>query len=254
MSVAWPRPDTGVESRLRAGLDGWRGALLIVAGWLAAAPFSVWAVADRLGANPSRETFLGLAGLIAGVGIVATLVSIRSSYLAVTPDSLQIGRPPRETVVEFAEIESIVEGLPAGESLWMRVGRLERTSGAAMHHVAAMRRDALLIRLVVGRYLALYISPVHFANPYERAPDGAPRAQQPQDRRGRQLYSGGGPPAEERRLQRHPDALNPPPRGRWNLRILKKLACNPRRRSTTGELVADAAHEGRSSKRLRLAR
>jgi hypothetical protein len=158
MSLAWPRPDTVVESRLRAGLDGWRGALLIVGFWLAAAPFLVWAVADRLGADPSRETFLGLAGLIAGVGIVATLVSIRSAYLAVTPDSLQLGRRPSETVVELAEIESIVKGLPVGKPWWMRTG------GVLNSRVAAIRRDSLLIRLAGGRYLALYISPVHFAN------------------------------------------------------------------------------------------
>jgi hypothetical protein len=108
---------------------------------------------------------LGLAGLIAGVGIVATRVSIRSSYLAVTPDSLEVGRRPRETVVDFAEIESIGEGLSVGESLFMRAGRLEHTSRVVIGHLAAIRRDSLLIRLAGGRYLALYISPVHFASP-----------------------------------------------------------------------------------------
>ncbi len=172
-----------------------RGAILIVAGWLAAAPFSVWAIADRIGADPSRETFLGLAALIAGVGIVATLVSIRSAYVAVTPDSLELGRRPRKTVVEFAEIGSIVEGLPAGESLSMRIGRLEHTSGVVIHRVAAIRRDSLLIRLAGGRYLALYLSPVHFTN------TGELRMSLLERNRGKIVGADSYTPAEIRRLK-----------------------------------------------------
>lgn len=135
--------DSTVESRLRPGLSGWRGFFLTFLGWPVFAAAGVWALTYHFRAGPTREAALGLWALISGVGIIATWVTVRTAYIAVTPGQLQIGRSPRETIVEFSEIESLVEGLPAQHFLILKIGRFSPHNELASHRLAMMRRDAI---------------------------------------------------------------------------------------------------------------
>ena len=158
-----PHIDVIVEARLRGGLSGWRGAPLFVGGWSLYGPLAVWLLGEHLLLRPSGETVLRMGLLIATAGIIGTWTICHFSYFAVTPTQLQIGRSPRETVIEFSEIDSIVEGLPPQRSLLMRMGGHGELAGA-FAVIARMRKEALLLRLTGGRFLALYVSPVYFAN------------------------------------------------------------------------------------------
>lgn len=153
-----------VESRLRAGLDGWRGAVLILAGWPIYAGLAIWLLNLHFHAGWTREVALGLWALVSTVAIIATWATIRTAHIAVAPNYLQIGRSPRETIVDFSEIESLVEGLPAQESAMMKMGRWSHYSAPAMERVSRLRREIIFLRLSGGRFLALYISTIVFAN------------------------------------------------------------------------------------------
>jgi hypothetical protein len=158
-----PYTDFIVEARLRGGLSGWRGALLFVGGWSVYGPLAVWLLGEHLRLHPSSETVQRMGLVIATAGIIGTWTICHFSYFAVAPAQLQIGRSPRETVIEFSEIESIVEGLPAQQSLLMRMGGHGEMAGA-LAMIARMRKEALLLRLTGGRFLAFYVSPFYFAN------------------------------------------------------------------------------------------
>jgi hypothetical protein len=156
--------DQIVESKLRAGLSGWRAFLLVAAGWLAVGPLAVWLLVQHLRLDTPREIALGVGFLVSAIGIICMLIVFRTAYFAIARDQLQIGRSPRETIVSFAEIESIVEGLPAQQSLTIRSGRISHYSEMSYRKLAHMRGDAIFLRLSGGRYLAFYISSSLFAN------------------------------------------------------------------------------------------
>jgi hypothetical protein len=158
------RSDATVESRPRKIVSGWRGTLLIVGALPLYFAFLVWVLRLHYHTGWSDELAFGLWGLLSGIGIIVAWVTIRTAYMAVAPDQLQIGRSPRETIVSFSEIESLVEGLPEQKFLMMKLGRYSHYSGPAIEKVAAMRREAILLRLSGGRFLALYISPVLIVN------------------------------------------------------------------------------------------
>ena len=160
----FPPPDVLIESKIRAGLDHWRGFLLIAAFWMGLAPLVPWCFMHHYRVELSRETVLVIWTLIAGVGIIASWITIRNTYFAVMPGQLQIGRSPRETIVEFSEIESIVVGLPAYQSRLERISRFDHTTVALREKMARMRQEAIFLRLRDGHYLALYISRFLIAN------------------------------------------------------------------------------------------
>ncbi len=148
---------------MRGGLSGWRGALLFVGGWMIYGPLTVWLVGVYLHLHPSHEIITGVGTCIAALGMIGCWSVCHFSHFAVAPTLLQIGRSPRETVIDFSEIESIVVGLPPLQSLLMRVGRHGEMAGA-MAAAEWVRRETIYLRLTGGRYLALYVSPVYFAN------------------------------------------------------------------------------------------
>jgi hypothetical protein len=151
--------DIVVESELRGSLGTWRGTLWIVAAWVCLPPLGVWGLAHHLHTEISFEYTLILSALITVVGIFCTLAMIHGTYFAITPTHLQVGRRPRETVIEFSDIESIVVGLPEQQSRLMRLARHSHYNALAYQEIVERRRDALLLRLRGGRYLALYIPP-----------------------------------------------------------------------------------------------
>jgi small-conductance mechanosensitive channel len=147
------RQDTLVESQIRSNLSHWRGFLFIAAGWVSVAPVLIWYLAHHVRQELSWETTVAAWALIAVIGVVCTWTFIRSTYFAVTPSLLQIGRSPRETIVEFSEIESIVVGLPPQQSRLTPLIRLSHYH-EAYRRTDEARRQAILLRLRGGRYLA----------------------------------------------------------------------------------------------------
>ncbi|MGP0069683.1 MAG: hypothetical protein ACLQGP_39535 [Isosphaeraceae bacterium] len=77
---------------------------------------------------------------------------------------MPIGRSPRETIVEFSEIESIVIGLPDQQSRFMRLGRFSHDSEPSYRRLAAVHRDTILLRLQNGYDVAWYISRAFITN------------------------------------------------------------------------------------------
>ena len=136
-----------------------------MAGWASLVLIVLWYFIHRLRWELSWEAFLVAWSLISGIGIIASWAAIRGTYFAVTPARLQIGRSPRETIVEFDEIESIVVGLPTQQSGILRLGRFSHFSQANYRKLAERRRDSIPLRLRGGNYLALYIPRAFIANP-----------------------------------------------------------------------------------------
>jgi hypothetical protein len=156
--------DTLVESELRTAFGTRWGILWIVAAWICLSPLVMWALAHHLHVEFAFEHSLLLSSLVAGTGIYCTLYAIRATYFAITRGRLQIGRSPRETIVEFADIESIVVGLPAQQSRLMRSARHVHSTAIAYQDMVDRRQGTVLIRLKGERHLALYVSPRLVAN------------------------------------------------------------------------------------------
>jgi len=153
-----------IESQMLDSVSDWRGVLGTVACWVFFGPVILWSIFHRIRFDPAPEITLALWALVSGVGSICTLAGIRATYFAVTSSQLQIGRSPRETIVEFSEIESIVVGLPAQQSLFPRIGRYLPHSAPGHRRMARRRRNAIFIRLRGERYVALSIPRIIVAN------------------------------------------------------------------------------------------
>jgi hypothetical protein len=151
--LVFEHPDVLVEAQVRSSPSYWLLRLVLgsVLGFVLTAIGSGILV-QGAGLRPSRPIFWLAWILVSGVVIVLTWASERRLYFAVTTHSLQIGRSPRETVVEFDEIESIVVGLPPKQPWWIRFN--PKALGPSQY-LSTLRRSAILMRLRGGRYLAL---------------------------------------------------------------------------------------------------
>jgi hypothetical protein len=147
------RNDVLVEAQVRSSFGYWlaRFVLGAVLGFVVTA-IGLGILVKFMGLEPSRPMFWLAAVVISGAVVGLTWASERRLYFAVTPHSLEIGRSPRETIVEFDEIESIVVGLPPKQPWWIRFN--PKASGVKQY-LSALRRGAILVRLRGGRYLAL---------------------------------------------------------------------------------------------------
>jgi hypothetical protein len=157
------RPDVLVESQVRSSLNYWLARLLLAAilAFVLTALGYFGILVQVVGLKPSRPIFWLVWVLVCTVILGLTWASERRLYFAVMPRSLQIGRSPRETIVEFSEIESIVVGLPPKLPWWVR---FNPKALGARSYLSTLRRGAILMRLHGGRYLALNMRISDLAN------------------------------------------------------------------------------------------
>jgi hypothetical protein len=158
------RPDILVESQTRTKLSHWRGFLLIAAAWFTFTPVVLWSLNQHLRLEPSTEITLATWAIVSGIGTFCIWTTIQTTYFAVTPNLLQVGRSPRETIVEFSEIESIVISLPAQQSWLLRAGQISHYNHLSYRMMAEKRKASVLLRLRGGKYLALHVSPFLVTN------------------------------------------------------------------------------------------
>ena len=83
---------------------------------------------------------------------------IRRLCYTLLPDSLLLGRGDWATVIPFAEIESVVLGLPDKLPWWIRIQRFNPQGRAILRNAVLARSRTILLRLRGDRYLPLCLT------------------------------------------------------------------------------------------------
>ena len=105
--------------------------------------------------------------LLSVTAIVTAWIFIRSyrrMFYTLSDDALFLGRGSAATVIPFAEIESIVLGLPDHMPYWLRIQRFNPYGYGAYEAHSRARKDTILLRLTESRYLPLNLTSSDLAN------------------------------------------------------------------------------------------